>query len=196
MEIQNLLDKIINDATAAANEYYSNANARIDEIKRTLSESLEEKKQNLNKQLSVDADSIKERTTRMYELESKKRFLAQKREIIEECFDEAEKKFISLDRNTLKKYFHDILISNVYGGEKVILCKDSLDFLNVGYINEINEELQRIKKDLLVVSDEVENGFGLCLVKNGVEICLTSSAIISEKRFLLEQQVADILFEN
>lgn len=196
MEIQKLLNQIIDDATKAANEYYTSANARISEIKKSLSDGLEEKKQDLERQLNSDMLSLKERTSRMYELENKKHLLSKKQEIIKSCFDEAEVQFKNLDSQKIRSYFRNALLSNLSGGEKVMLCEESKEFLNSDFIDEINTELQKNGKQRLILDESFLNGFGLCVIQQGVEMHLTSSAIINENRFSLEQKVAEILFEN
>lgn len=195
MEIQNLLNKIIEDAASDANATLSASHGKAAQIKADSDAKIENMKKNTLLKASNDSVALEERMSRMADLEEKKRILSKKREVLDLAFSKAKNAFIQLDSNRLESFFLDRLLSIVNGGEKIRFGDASAHILNEAFLSKANRLLSERKKTPLLPSNDSFPGFGFVVQNNGLEISCTAESLIDEMRFQLEQEVAQILFQ-
>ncbi|MDH5187183.1 MAG: V-type ATP synthase subunit E family protein [candidate division WOR-3 bacterium] len=160
MSVERITKKIIEDVEKQVQKIANDYEQKIADLKQKTKEEVEKIRIETENRIKYESQSIRERATTLANLEQKKKVLAAKWEVINEVFDSAAKKFLTLPEYT------DIvskLIEANTGDEnsEVILSQSDL--------NRIKERLPKVKftepKSLIggviIRSEKIEKNFSL-----------------------------------
>lgn len=193
MSIENITQKILDEAKNVAESSLNNANSRSTEIIN------EAKKQEAaiiseaSNQSKIEADTLKSRMVSAAELQARKMLLSAKQEAINKSFEVALEKLKKMPED---KYIN-FLAKEI---QKIPNCKGEVilnerDKINIGekLVKAVNEN---IKGNKVVLSNKTIQASGGFVLKNGnIEINSTFETILSSIKDGLTFEIANTLFK-
>lgn len=182
---QNLIDKILADANAQAEEIKKAAKEEAEQIIAAAKAKASKEKAAADKITVLEAEKAASKELSAADMQAKKLILAEKQKCIEEVIAETEKKLASLKGEEYK----NVILKMIKNAD----CKDS----EIIFSGKDKTELQKSVEDMgLKVSDETRDIDGGFVVKKGdVEYNYSFKSIITVEREEIQQIAAGILFK-
>jgi V/A-type H+-transporting ATPase subunit E len=182
---QNLIDSILADAKAQADEIVNEAKMEAERIISDAQAKAAKEKAASDKITALEAEKAASKELSAADMEAKKLILTEKQKCIEEVIDEAAKKLASLSGNEYK----EVILKMIKSAD----CKDSEIIFSSGD----KAELQKAVEDMgFKVSDETRDIEGGFVVKKGdIEYNYSFKSIITVEREEIQQIAAGILFK-
>ena len=182
--LENLTEKILNDAKSQANIIEEESN-KVNEniINSKIKEAEEEKKRMLNRAVS-EASLLKERTISNAELKARNEKLKAKQEVIDRVFDMAKEKLKNLSEDKYISYLKSTLEDlKLEGNETIVVPKRMKPKVKgLGLKSKISED------------EAVDSGF---LIKDeGTTLNYTFDSLVEHCRDELETEIAQSLFKE
>lgn len=193
MSIENITEKILDEANNIAESSLYNANSRsleiINEAKAQGAAIIAE----ASNQSDIEADTLKKRKVSAGELQARKMLLNSKQEAIKKSFEAAleklksmpEDKYISFLANEIKR------IPN-YNGE-ILLNERDKNLIGEKLIKMVNEKATGNK--LVLSSKTIKASGGFVLINGDIEINSTFETMLSSVKDELTSEVANALFK-
>ncbi len=193
MSIENITEKILDEANNIAESSLYNANSRsleiINEAKAQGATIIAE----ASNQSDIEADTLKKRKVSAGELQARKMLLNSKQEAIKKSFEAAleklksmpEDKYISFLANEIKR------IPN-YNGE-ILLNERDKNLIGEKLIKAVNEKATGNK--LVLSSKTIKASGGFVLINGDIEINSTFETMLSSVKDELTSEVANALFK-
>ncbi len=193
MSIENITEKILDEANNIAESSLYNANSRsleiINEAKAQGATIIAE----ASNQSDIEADTLKKRKVSAGELQARKMLLNSKQEAIKKSFEAAleklksmpEDKYISFLANEIKR------IPN-YNGE-ILLNERDKNLIGEKLIKAVNEKATGNK--LVLSSKTIKASGGFVLINGDIEINSTFETMLSSVMDELTSEVANALFK-
>jgi V/A-type H+-transporting ATPase subunit E len=182
MSIERITKKILEDAENRAQEIKVQYEKKLAEVKRLTNEESEKIRTENEKRIKNEYQSIRERAATVANLEQKKKTLAAKWEVIDNIFDSAAKKFLSLPE------YPDIIVKLIEanteeGNSEIILSQTDLSKIKPRIEDAKFAESIPIKGGVIIRSGNVEKNFSLdatlTLLKD--ELIIELAKILFEK---------------
>ncbi|MCK4591578.1 MAG: V-type ATP synthase subunit E [Candidatus Latescibacteria bacterium] len=197
MPVKAITDKIIGDAQAEANKIIRQAEAEIAEIKKDAQDEIDLIEAEATKQAILQAEEEKERLISTAEMGLKQEFLREKQTLLDETFQRARDKVLTMRPEQYKELMGGLLIAAAESGDaEVIVAESDKDRITAELLEKVNQKLQAGgKKGKLRLSAENRNiPGGFVLRKGRKEINCSLQTIFATARMELESEVAAILF--
>jgi len=197
MALENIINRILDDAKKKADEIKGEARVEADRIADEARKKAKSLKDNILAEAEAEAKKEEKRILSLARLEAKNMVLAQKRAVINAVFDEVLKKLKSLTDDEYRDLIKKMLLKvGIEEGEELIVSPDDRKRINNDFLKEINKALRsQGKKGELRFSDEereIEGGF--ILKKGKVEFNNSFSVLVEAVREDLEPKIAENLF--
>ncbi|MCI1931670.1 MAG: V-type ATP synthase subunit E [Clostridia bacterium] len=182
---QNLINKILADANAQADEIKKTAQKEAEQIIAAAEAKAAKEKAAADKITNLEAEKAASKEISGADMQAKKLILAEKQKCIEEVIAEAEKKLASLKGEKYK----NVILKMIKNAD----CKDS----EIIFSENDKATLQKDVEDMgLKVSDETRDIEGGFVVKKGdIEYNYSFKSIITVEREEIQQIAAGILFK-
>ncbi len=195
--IDKLQDRILQDAKDQAEKSIIDAKKQADDIISSAeSDALKTKEAALEK-AKLKSNDLKERLIAMAELESRKKKLAAKQEVIDKAFRDAMDKMLNLPVEEYKNILVDMIAASISNGdEQIILSKRDLERYGLSLADTVNLKLaEKGIKAGLTVSDQcgIFKG-GFVLRRGKVELNNSFETAFKMMHSKLEEEVVKILF--
>lgn len=196
--LDNLISKILEDASSKAQEIINEAKEKEKEAIDNLTSKAEKQKELIINKSYMESVTRKERIISNANLEIRNKKLKAKQDLIESVFNKAENQLQEISQDEYNKFVRNMISSmDIDGDEEIVISRNYKNTIDETLINFINEELRtRGKKGELKLSSEdrdIKGGFILC--KNGIEINCTFEALVPSLRDELEDKILDVLFK-
>lgn len=196
MALENIINRIIDDAKKKADEIKGEARVEADRIADKARKKAKSLKGDILAETEDEAKKEEKRILSLARLEAKNMVLAQKRAVINDVFDEALKKLKSLTDEEYRDLIKKMLLKvGIEDSEELIVSSDDRKRINNEFLKEINKALKsQGRKGELRFSDEkreIEGGF--ILKKGKVEFNNSFSALVEVVREDLEPKIAENL---
>ena len=188
--IENIKKRIKESADERARQILSSAESDANKISEEYRKKSEKIVAEETERANAAAKALYERLSGSAELESKKAFLSKKQELISEAFNKAYEKLLSLSGEELADTLASLALRAAGGKEGEIILSEKIRA-------ELGDKiLSKVSKNKnLRLSDEVRDIDGGLILKNGnTEVNCTFSALVAEKREQMSREIADILF--
>jgi vacuolar-type H+-ATPase subunit E/Vma4 len=192
MAIEKIIEKIISESRGKAQSIIDQANSQAEKIIEDGKTLLEEEKEKKIKKSYDDLENEKQRKLALAKLESRKKTLQTRCDILDECFNRALKELMKLEGESLEK-----LIANILNG---FVPKDSSEII----VREMEKDkfaqiLSSIwgasfVKFCVMKTDPNFPGGGFILRTKRMEYDFTFKQIIDSIRPKIEREVIKILF--
>jgi V/A-type H+-transporting ATPase subunit E len=197
MEATQVVEKILADARAEAEKIKQQAQAKEDAEQAKLSEQLDQyKKQTeiLAKKTGEDEKSHILAATRM---NISKEYLAEKRKILDEVFEQARQQLQNLPDKEYHALIKKLLLDTIETGDEEVIVDTNEGRINHEFIKKINRELGPGYKGNLKLSREKQNlGAGFILTRGKVKTNVSIDVLLDQAHKELEIQLAKELFET
>ena len=195
--VDNIKEKILQDADLKAKEILEKARLQANEIVEKAKQKAASRAKEISQKSVYDVSEKKRIINSIVELEMRKDVLAAKQKAIEEVFDKVLERMNNLEDSRYEKVIIDMLMASVESGEEEIVFSESgRKKLSSDFLNKLNKTLAAAgKKGNVKISDETRNISGGFILKGqGVEINNSFEAIIRLFRDEIEPKVAEIFF--
>lgn len=199
MAIQDIIDKIKNDAQNEAKKLKAENAAKIDEINAQAAKEVKNIEASAAELAKKKYDEEKRLKVSLATLEQKNRFLATKQKLISRVFDDA---LIEVKKLPDEKYTELLIkaISQVdlRGDEEVVLGAHDFDKFGSKFVDQLNAAFTKNgKKGAFKLVSEKREGITGCVLRDGrKETICTFESIIDSKRKELEKAVVSLLFKE
>lgn len=155
---EQIVNRIIADAEVEAAEILCNAKERADGIVCTANERAAEERTQTEAEANVRTKRILEGKAAQARLDSAKIVLAEKRRVIEQIYERALQKLISMNKSDTLALIEKLLKEHAEEGDEIVLAK------NFAYAEGV-AALPIIKERKLIISGERVNLSGGCVLR-------------------------------
>ena len=197
MEPEQVVEKILADARAEADKIKKQAEGKEAGEQEKLSEQLDEYKkqtQILAQQAGKDKKSHVLAAARM---NIAKEYLAEKRKILDEVFEQARQQLQNLPDEEYHALIKKLLLEAVETGDEEVVVDTNEGRIDHEFIKQINRELGPGFQGNLKLSGERQDlGAGFILTRGKVKTNVSIEVLLDQARKELEIQLAKELFEN
>jgi V/A-type H+-transporting ATPase subunit E len=197
MEAEQVVEKILADARAEADKIKKKADDKETAEQSKLSEQLDEYKkqtQILAQQAGTDEKSHILAAARM---NIAKEYLAEKRKILDEVFEQAHQQLQNLPDPEYHALIKKLLIEAVETGDEEVVVDTNEGRIDHDFIKKINRELGPGFKGNLKLSKERQNlGAGFILTRGKIKTNVSIEVLLDLARKEMEIKLAKELFEN
>jgi len=197
MEAEQVVEKILADARAEADKIKKQADDKEAGEQAKLSEQLDEyKKQTeiLAQQAGKDEKSHILAAARM---NIAKEYLAEKRKILDEVFEQARQQLHNLPDAEYHGLIKKLLLEAVETGDEEVVVDTNEGRISEDLIKEINQQLSSDRKSSLKLSKQRQDlGAGFILTRGKIKTNVSLEVLLDQARKELEIQLAKELFEN
>lgn len=195
MKADTITAKILDEAREQASAILEEATQKADEIRKRCEETIFNAQQEVETKTEVQAAELRDRMTRMAELDQKKALLGAKREMIDQAFDNALERMCNMSADQKRSYMKQLLIESAAGGEELIPSASDAALFDEAFMSCVNDKLAEAGKAPVFLSEDTRNiKGGFVLKEGGLEISCAFEAVLKQARPALEAEVAATLF--
>lgn len=198
MPLEQLIARIMNDATESAEEIMSSAELERSRILKEAEVKAEERYLSVFEAERRAAEGEKERLVAAEALGARKELLREKRAIIKEAFDRAMDRLTNLPDDEYVELLERMMVEAAGdGGGEVIMSPGDRERFGTEVVERANRELAAAgKKGPLTLSDETRDiSYGFVLRRGGFEVNSEIEALMRSRREDLERKLVEILFD-
>lgn len=196
--LDKIKEKIMADARAKADEIIAGAEREAVALLGSAEAEGGEYRQKRLIYAEAEAKKAYERELSAAKMEAKKRLLAAKQEIVNQCFELARERILSMPLSSYEDFLIEQIVSAAEDGtEQLILsAQDSERISLLRFLSQVNSRLADAgEKAAITISEEtVDAPAGFLLRRGEVVINCTLDAMLADKREELEVELAAILF--
>jgi V/A-type H+-transporting ATPase subunit E len=197
MEAIQVVEKILADAKAEADKIKKEAEKKVAAEQAKLSEQLDQynkQTETLAKKAGEDEKSHILAAARMY---IAKEYLAEKRKILDDVFEQARQKLQNLPDEEYRALIKKLLLEAVETGDEEMIVDTNERRIDHDFIKQINRRLGPDYKGNLKLSDQRQNlGAGFILTRGKVKTNVSIEVLLDQARKELEIELAKELFES
>lgn len=191
MGLEEIKEKIIDDAKKEKSRLIAEAEAKAAEIRQERNREAENRKTSIIENLEREGNMERSRILTIENLESRKKILQARQDIIESVFSSALDALSQLE--DYEELMEHLILHTAQGGEEIILSPEDKSHLSAGFFDRINKALPRP----LIVSDEKRDILGGFILKSGdIEINESFDDKIKTLKDEMEGEVAKIAFSG
>jgi len=197
MSLEKILDKIRQDSEQEIRKILDEAKSRASQIIEEGKREAEKMSLQLTREGEENARKSGERIVTLASLESRKRILGEKQRILEELYQEVEKRIRNLNGRDYRELVKKIMLESCQTGEQVVVVgENDRSKIDEKLIETVNAELAKAgKKGRLKLSSEpapISDGF---ILKSGkIEMNNSWKNILRFLRENTEDEVIKLLF--
>jgi len=197
MEAEQVVEKILADARAEADKIKKQAEDKDAAEQAKLAEQLDEYKkqtENLAKKAGEDEESHILAAARM---DIAKQFLAEKRKILDEVFEQARRQLQDLPDDEYRALIKKLILDAAETGDEEVMIDTKEKRIDREFIKQINRELGPDCKSNLRLSDQRQDlGAGFILKRDKVKTNVSIQVLLEQARKELEIELAKELFSE
>ncbi len=197
MEAEQVIEKILADAKAEAEKIKKQAEEKEAAEQAKLAEQLNEYKKQTETLAQKAAKDKKLHLLAAARMNIAKEFLAEKRRILDEIFEQARRQMQNLSDDEYRKFMTRLMLEAVEtGDEEVIVDKNEMR-IDQEFIKDINRQLGPGYKGNLRLSEQRQNlGGGFILRRGRIKNNVSLEVLLAQARKELEIELAKELFGN
>lgn len=197
MEAEQVTEKILADARAEADKIKKQADEKQAEEQAKLSEKLDEYKKQTKTLAQKAAEDEKSHILAAARMNIAKEYLAEKRKILDEVFENAKQQLQGLQDKEYKSLIKKLLLDAVETGDEEVIIDTKEGRIDHDFIKQMNRELgPGYKGNLKLAGEKQELGAGFILTRGKVKTNVSIEVLLDQARKELEIQLAKELFEN
>ncbi len=197
MEAGQVVEKILADANAEADKIKKEAEDKESAEQAKLTEQLEEYKKQTELLAQKAGEDEKSHILAAARMDIAKQYLAEKRKILDEVFEQAHQQLQNLPDDEYRALIKKLLLDAVETGDEEVLIDTKEKRIDHGFIKHINRELGHGKKGELRLSDQKQDvGAGFILKRGKIKTNVSISVLLDQARKELEIELAKELFSE
>lgn len=195
MEAQQVIDKIISEAKAQAQQIKNEARQKADAERRALEQELDDFRQETDKQAREAAEDKIERMKARTRMEVRKAFLAAKVALLNDVFAKARTRIREMNDESYRELMANLMVKAVRTGDEEVLVGANDHRIDQNLIKQVNRRLVNGYKGNLNLSNEkadIEAGF--ILRRGSVLVNASGQVLVEMIRDRIEGEIARELF--
>ena len=197
MEAEQVVEKILADAKTEADKIKKQADDQEAAEQAKLSEQLDEYKKQTEILATKAGEDEKSHILAAARMDIAKQFLAEKRKILDEVFEQARRQLQNLPDEEYRALIKKLILDAVETGDEEVVVDTNEGRIDQEFIKEINRELDPGYKDNLRLSDERQDlGAGFILKRGKIKTNVSIEVLLGQARKELEIELAKELFEE
>ena len=196
MSIENILERIKEEAGSAAGEILTEAEEEAERIRSSYEAEGDELKLKLEQRAGDRAAEEKRRLIVNEELELRKQLLRRKREILDELYREAKAELEGLgEEDYLDLVKGMILRGAISGNEEIIVPKEQTNLFGEAFLDDLNGE-NKLGKGFKLAKEPGDFTWGVVLRERKRIVDLTLGVLVEQLRERIEPEIAPMLFSD
>ena len=196
MSLNDLTQKILNDARMEAEEIEKIASLQADDIVSKANSELEKEREKLRKEAERLANEKYQNIVTLSRIEARNKVLERKQELINEVFTKVRKKMEDMDAAAFKSFTVSLLSKFPPEGRSILIVgKKHTSLINKEFVQKLNQQIQKKGSGSFVLSErepDFEDGFRL--VMGDVQVDLSFDSILKTVREDVEMDIINTLF--
>lgn len=197
MEAEQVVQKILADARAEAEKIKKQADEKKAAEQAEFNGQLKEHNKQTETLAQKAAKDKKMHLLAAARMDIAKEFLAEKRRILDDVFEQARRQLQNLPDEQYKTLCTKLMLAAVETGDEEVIVDKNETRIDQQFINRINSELGPGYKGNLRLSDERQNlGAGFVLKHGRIKNNVSLEVLLALARKELEIELAKELFEN
>jgi V/A-type H+-transporting ATPase subunit E len=197
MEAGQVVEKILADANAEADKIKKEAEEKEAAEQAKLTEQLEEYKKQTEILAKKAGEDEKSHVLAAARMDIAKQFLAEKRKILDEVFEQAHQQLQNLPDEEYRAMIKKLILDAVETGDEEVVIDTNENRIDHEFIKKINSELGSGKKGDLKLSDQKQDiGAGFILKRGKIKTNVSIGVLLDQARKELEIELAKVLFSE
>ena len=197
MEAEQVVEKILADAKAEADKIKKQADDQEAAEQAKLTERLDEYKKQTELLAQKAGEDEESHILAAARMDIAKQFLAEKRKILDEVFEQARRQLQDLPDKEYRALIKKLILDAVETGDEEVVIDTNENRIDHEFIKQINRELGTGYKANLRLSDQRQDlGAGFILKRGKVKTNVSIEVLLDQARKELEIELAKELFEN
>jgi V/A-type H+-transporting ATPase subunit E len=193
MDAEQVVSKILADAQAEAVKIRRDAEEKENAEQAQLDSQLKEYQRQTERIAKRAGEDKKSHILAAARMDIAKEFLAEKRKILAEVFEKAQKQIDTLPDNEYCQIIAKLMVSAVEAGDEEVVVDNNERRINEEFINEVNRQLGG--KGHLKLSGQRQNiGSGFILTRGKIKTNASIPVLLEQARKELETELAKELF--
>ena len=195
MNVESVVEKILSDAKAEAD----NLRRQADDALQQEEEKLQQYLAGYDKQTVIlaqrAAEEEKSHLLASARMELAKNNLAEKGRILDEVFEKAKDRLMTLPDNEYLQLISRLLTEAVRTGDEEVIVDKNEKRIDQNFITQINQKLgPAYKKNLRLSQDKLPIGAGFILKRGKIKTNASAEILLNEARNSLQAELAKLLF--
>ncbi|HUU19624.1 MAG TPA: V-type ATP synthase subunit E [Sedimentisphaerales bacterium] len=197
MEAEQVVEKILADAKAEADKITKEAEEKEAAEQAKLNEQLDEYKKQTEILAKKAGEDEKSHILAAARMDIAKQFLAEKRKILDEVFEQAHQQLQNLPDDEYRDLIKKLILDTVETGDEEVVVDTKEKRIDREFIKQINSELGSGKKGDLKLSDQKQDiGAGFILKRGKIKTNVSIGVLLDQARKELEIELAKVLFSE
>jgi V/A-type H+-transporting ATPase subunit E len=197
MEAEQVVEKILADAKAEADKIKKQADDQEAAEQAKLSEQLDEYKKQTEILAKKAGEDKKSHILAAARMDIAKQYLAEKRKILGEVFEQARRQLQDLPDEEYRALIKKLILDAVETGDEEVVVDTKEKRIDREFIKKINSELASGKKGDLRLSDQKQDiGAGFILKRGKIKTNVSMEVLLGQARKELEIELAKELFSE
>ena len=197
MDAKGVIDKILADANAQAETIKQDAQAKAKTEQNKLDEQIDKYETQTQTLVEKASQEKKAHILAAARMEIAKEYLAEKRKILDEVFEQAQQKLQNLPDDEYKGICTRLMKGAVESGDEEVIVDVNEKCIDHEFIKQINRELGPGYKGNLRLFDQKQNiGAGFILKRGRIKNNVSMAVLLEQSRKQLEIELANELFIN
>ncbi len=197
MEAEQVVEKILADAKAEADKKKKEAEAKEAAEQAKLTEQLDEYKKQTELLAKKAGEDEKSHILAAARMDIAKQYLAEKRKILDEVFEQARRQLQDLPDEEYRALIKKLLLDTVETGDEEVVVDTKEKRIDREFIKKINSELASSKKGNLRLSNQKQDiGAGFILKRGKIKTNVSMEVLLGQARKELEIELAKELFSE
>lgn len=197
--IENIKEKILEDANKNAEEVRKKAQSEAISINKESMKKAEKKKEEIISSAKKDAEIVKQRLISNAQLEGKKEKYNSKQDLVNEAFDKALIELCDLPNKKYEKTLIDVILQIAETGkEEILLNVKDRKRVSGKFIEDLNKALKSkgLEGNTVLSKKTAEIKGGAVLKSGDIEINGSFESLLRMKKEFIEPEVHNILFQK
>ena len=197
MEAEQVVEKILADAKAEADKIKKQADDQEAAEQAKLTEQLDEYKKQTELLAKKAGEDEKSHILAAARMDIAKEYLAEKRKILDEVFEQARRQLQNLPDEEYHTLIKKLLLDTVETGDEEVVIDTNENRIDHEFIKQINREPGSGKKGDLKLSDQKQDiGAGFILKRGKIKTNVSIGVLLEQARKELEIELAKEMFGN
>lgn len=196
MSIENILERIKEEAGSAAEELVRKAEEETERIRGAYEIEGEDLRVKLEQRARKKAGEEERRLIVNEQLELKKQLLEKKHEILDEMYEQAKREMEKLgDEDYLDLMKDMILGSAISGNEEIVVAKEQTKLYGDAFLDTLNRK-NKLGKGFTLAKNPGDFFWGVVLREGRRTVDLTLEVLTEQLRERIESEIAPMLFSD
>lgn len=195
MEAKEVINKILSEAEAQADEIIAQANKELADYNRQTEQQLSEFSQRSSQLAQSEADDKKQRMLASARMNSRKQILTAKQKVLSDVFAKAGEKLLAMGSDSYKELFTRLIYSAIESGDETVAVGRREDVLDASFVEQLNSQYKgEIPLKLKFSEQRGDFDRGVLLKRGDVRVNISVEVLLQMARESLETAIAGELF--